>query len=859
MSTQRRRGGDGGGKGGHHRRRGGAGTSGTAGDEPKDAVVIGTLASSVMSGADVAALLYEARASAETVEKELSVTHRSPAKELRAHLTFVKDQMERTRTRHDLVCKAERAHLLEWEARNERLVMAIEAELSSVQATLQQSRAMLAEAQRHLVERRDLAGSIRVLHRGEIVRALEVERALGALVATPPSSNVVTLVHVDVPDAAYLSDLRPKAWRDSREVIMRTLRARLALSQGGYEVRRGVDSYLAAFRGPEEALKFCFSAQEQLVREDWPLAMLHTSVTREVKETRAKTVGGDQSASAARRRKEHTYVLFRGPRVRMACVSGLPEAAPSAYGSRTIFGGLQHARLVAVAAAAAPGQIIVDDAAAMVVHEKSEEWDYPSAVDLGEFDTGAGRAEALHSVLPESLSGRERGFASVGDPDAHLWDPERASQATKSSSSLLLARSRANLHAAAGGSGASLAASRGNLLSRGGARSSSANIVSLEPPAVAAASAGHGGGGQLSARHRAHLLHRQRKQEQQELREQQRRDRLQRLNPDPVAPDHQGGDAGSSVSHGGSTSSLTAAQHHHQQQQQQQQQQDALHARSRANTTNSAGGASVTFAGDDQSESNNNNNNSNTIRTVGGDGAVSDGGGGGGGGGASDVDGDGDGGKDHHGSDDDGYDSYESEIDAENGDGDAGTRFMSLSLVEHDAKYLDELDESVREAENLVTRLKGAVRRDEQMYRRTKHMVLEFRTNASQLLDFMRGQIVLHSESVDNLTLARNDARQCVENIVAHMNAIRTRWFDEICPTANRIPGLQREIIQLIQAKRSARVEIVDERSTYLKEISQILGEMGHCSDSMVNVDKSLDNIWLWVEFRLLKDLGYLI
>ena len=104
----------------------------------------------------------------ETVEKELSVTHRSPAKELRSHLAFVNDQIEKTKARHAMVVRAEQAHLAEWEARNERLVVQIEAQLEEARETLDRTRAMLAEAEAELTRRIDISESMRIGHQAEI-------------------------------------------------------------------------------------------------------------------------------------------------------------------------------------------------------------------------------------------------------------------------------------------------------------------------------------------------------------------------------------------------------------------------------------------------------------------------------------------------------------------------------------------------------------------------------------------------------------------------------------------------------------------------------------------------------------------
>ncbi len=128
----------------------------------------------------------------------------------------------------------------------------------------------------------------------------------------PPPEGEVTIVFSDITRAASLWEFNPLAMKDATLLHNTLLRALLKKHQG-YEVlfirdrNSGEGSFCMAFQETVHALQWCEEVQQELVKAEWPEALLeHPGAAEEWGDTDDR-------------------VVFKGLRVRMGVHVGRPR------------------------------------------------------------------------------------------------------------------------------------------------------------------------------------------------------------------------------------------------------------------------------------------------------------------------------------------------------------------------------------------------------------------------------------------------------------------------------------------------------------------------------------------------------
>jgi hypothetical protein len=207
-------------------------------------------------------------------------TKRSPAKELRSHLAFVKDQLLASNRRLATIVDATDKANFAFEDRNERLVKEVEEAREGVAGW--QSLPEAREALKRLLDRqRDAIGRMKQLHWVARRRATKLLKAAAERHDPPPPTGMLTLVLCDLPELDLLLKVRPKAGDQALRVYLRVLRAELAKAKG-YEAHSMRDKVLCAFKQPDSAGAFCLALQDSLLTAEWPLPVLHSSYGEEL-------------------------------------------------------------------------------------------------------------------------------------------------------------------------------------------------------------------------------------------------------------------------------------------------------------------------------------------------------------------------------------------------------------------------------------------------------------------------------------------------------------------------------------------------------------------------------------------------
>ncbi|MFP2910140.1 adenylate/guanylate cyclase domain-containing protein, partial [Pyxidicoccus sp. 3LFB2] len=204
-----------------------------------------------------------------------------------------------------------------------------------------------------------------------------------------PPEGTVALVFTDVQGSTRLWERGDASMRAALEVHDALLRSLLADSTG-YEVKTQGDSFMIAFSTVLEALQWCLSAQEALLRAPWPAELL------------AQPEAAEESGPRG--------LLHRGLRVRMGVHVGEPECRIDERTGRMDYLGRMVNVASRVTSAGHGGQVLVSGTAWAQVAPAVEVLGRPAVRPLGSFRLkGIDDAVALVEVLPASLSDRRFG------------------------------------------------------------------------------------------------------------------------------------------------------------------------------------------------------------------------------------------------------------------------------------------------------------------------------------------------------------------------------------------------------------------------------------------------------------------
>eukprot|EP00892_Ulva_mutabilis_P007916 jgi/Ulvmu1/5497/UM023_0033.1 len=218
--------------------------------------------------------------------------------------------------------------------------------------------------------------------------------------AEAPRDGMITICY------SYISSLRElDAW--SAEGGRAVVRAATALVRdqllafGGYEVREMSGNFLLAFRSPDDALRFCISAQHAFMQHAWDESLLQQQFARAYSINKA--------------------LVFRGPRVHMGLSSGslsdgtvLGVVPDPRTGKAAYDGPLAH-HAARVASVAHGGQIVASDTAVSACSRAALTAHGVQLKDLGLFAMKGFRgAHRIWQVEDVVLSRRPFGPPKVG-------------------------------------------------------------------------------------------------------------------------------------------------------------------------------------------------------------------------------------------------------------------------------------------------------------------------------------------------------------------------------------------------------------------------------------------------------------
>ena len=212
-------------------------------------------------------------------------------------------------------------------------------------------------------------------------------------------TGTVTLVFTDVQGSSTIWERAPGPMRAALAAHNQLLRAGLQAT-GGYEVKTEGDAFMAAFREPTDALRWCLDAQIALLEAEWPAELLSFADACEIE--------GDRQE-----------ILFRGLRVRMGAHLGRPDCQEDPTTGRMDYFGRMVNRAARVSGAAHGGQILVSGSLWRELSDRLPALGSPVHQDLGDHRLkGLEGVERLVQVMPRSLA--ERKF-----PPLKTLDPRR--------------------------------------------------------------------------------------------------------------------------------------------------------------------------------------------------------------------------------------------------------------------------------------------------------------------------------------------------------------------------------------------------------------------------------------------------
>jgi len=84
-----------------------------------------------------------------------------------------------------------------------------------------------------------------------------------------PPTGKLAIVFTDIKNSTLLWETNPVAMRAAIKVH-NTIMRRCLRNIGGYEIKTEGDAFMVSFKNSEDALKWCFAIQLQLLDADWP-------------------------------------------------------------------------------------------------------------------------------------------------------------------------------------------------------------------------------------------------------------------------------------------------------------------------------------------------------------------------------------------------------------------------------------------------------------------------------------------------------------------------------------------------------------------------------------------------------------
>lgn len=192
------------------------------------------------------------------------------------------------------------------------------------------------------------------------------------------------LVFTDIESSTALWDHDPRSMQAAMDMHDTILRTHLA-EFDGYEVQNRGDAFKLAFHSPQDAVRYCFRIQLELLNAEWPKALLE--------DTLAGIVRGEGGEP-----------LQRGLRVRMGVHWCEPEAYVDPTTGRMDYAGPEVNRASRVAQAAYGGQILLSAATWDALKDDETLTDSAITVDLGAHQLrGIDSPERLVQILPRSI------------------------------------------------------------------------------------------------------------------------------------------------------------------------------------------------------------------------------------------------------------------------------------------------------------------------------------------------------------------------------------------------------------------------------------------------------------------------
>eukprot|EP00163_Fabomonas_tropica_P026924 TRINITY_DN5082_c0_g1_i1.p1 TRINITY_DN5082_c0_g1~~TRINITY_DN5082_c0_g1_i1.p1 ORF type:complete len:652 (-),score=125.63 TRINITY_DN5082_c0_g1_i1:42-1997(-) len=381
--------------------------------------------------------------------KALQITHRSPVKDLRAHVIALHGVIERTNQRIENIRRKAEEEEVNFIETNQSLIEEIRALLEEVATLREKEKQLQARLQGSKLNLQDASSSLSYLHHRSSIQSMNELSGDGF---TPPD-NQVSIALSDIAGCSRMFEVFGE--EKTRELIIQhnaVLLEELHKLEG-YEVKNESDVFLVVFQKPFEAVKWCLSVQSRLMRTQWPdwvqeyplTSIVHrmeevvepakfekkpedTAQQRRAARRRARTVGpANEEEKEKEKGKEEgkeegedegpkedkpqfvqREMLWNGPRVRMGVFTGTPTRQQDPVTGRFMYSGAVLDKARAVQAVGHGGQILIDDLTQREVRSKSSRLGNPAFINLGNVSIhGHKHAEVLYSLLPDALKNRD--------------------------------------------------------------------------------------------------------------------------------------------------------------------------------------------------------------------------------------------------------------------------------------------------------------------------------------------------------------------------------------------------------------------------------------------------------------------
>lgn len=218
-----------------------------------------------------------------------------------------------------------------------------------------------------------------------------------------PPTGVVTLVFTDISHSTQLWEMHSMAMLDAVKAHNELMRQAIA-ECNGYEVKTEGDSFMIAFQGACDAMRFCLLVQDRMLQIKWPTEIVGTSMCQTIMDNTGQ-------------------VLFHGLRVCMGIHTGEPDCELDPITKRMDYYGPMVNRASRVKAMADGGQIVMTSRTREAFFAGTER--LPTfnlqLVDLGEFALkGVEQKERLFQLNSAALSRRQFSLLPTIMRDAHV-------------------------------------------------------------------------------------------------------------------------------------------------------------------------------------------------------------------------------------------------------------------------------------------------------------------------------------------------------------------------------------------------------------------------------------------------------